>query len=231
MDPSVQYDGLPELKPRKDKLLSAMLYILEQAANRGRSLSKGEIVKTLFFADDAHLAEFGRPITFDNYVEMKKGPVGNLASDMLNEKVQWTEFGLPEAPWRISSPRGLAFYSPSGQRATAGSSPEATQKTWTQRWHRSWKQVSREHRMFSHEHPAWAAAWGLVTGKRQPWTGVRFLPWTRLRHPIWSWHRGIRSDLQVVAYSVRDSSRSIGYRLTTSLRAPLQRSPVRPIVT
>jgi uncharacterized phage-associated protein len=43
------------------------------------------MLKTLFYADKAHLQKYGRPVTGDIYVKMSYGPVPSLAYDMLKE--------------------------------------------------------------------------------------------------------------------------------------------------
>lgn len=160
MNRVVRYDGLPELLPRKDKLLAAMLFVLEEAEKLGRELSKGEIVKALFIADDQHLAEYGRPITFDNYVAMKKGPVGDLASDMLNDKVSWKEFSLSAAPWAKKEKRGLVFYAladtPCDESELSVSDKEELSSALSKVLAQGFERTSDK----SHDHPAWRAAWG-----------------------------------------------------------------------
>ena len=48
-----------------------------------------------------HLNKYGRPITFDNYVAMKHGPVPSLAYDLLKENATAREFWRNRAqlPW------------------------------------------------------------------------------------------------------------------------------------
>lgn len=62
----------------------ALLYVMQSLMKlKGEKPSQYEIVKSLFIADRVHLLEYGRPITFDNYVAMKDGPVGSFAYDLL----------------------------------------------------------------------------------------------------------------------------------------------------
>ncbi|WP_163005992.1 Panacea domain-containing protein [Methylobacterium brachiatum] len=76
-------------------------------------LTQYDIVKSLFVADRAHLNRFGRPITYDNYVAMKHGPVPSLAYDFLkgNGKALST-YGLSSLPWTRASAeyRGSGCY-------------------------------------------------------------------------------------------------------------------------
>jgi len=71
------------LKPNKRKILESILFLIEEAARRGTYATQYELVKSLFLADISHLEEHGRPITFDNYVAMKFGPVPSESYDML----------------------------------------------------------------------------------------------------------------------------------------------------
>lgn len=160
MKKSMRFDGIPEFRPNKVALMEAILFLIDQAAGIGRRLSKGEIVKCLFLADDAHLTEYGRPITFDNYIAMKKGPVGNLSSDMLNGKVDWDDFGVPQSPWSTMEQNGLTFYTAPRQnivpielsRSDLTQLAAAFAKVTTS----GFETVSE----ISHAHPAWIAAWG-----------------------------------------------------------------------
>ncbi|EFL89950.1 Panacea domain-containing protein [Ahrensia sp. R2A130] len=68
----------------QDTLREALLYVMQSLMKlKGEKPSQYEIVKSLFIADRVHLLEYGRPITFDNYVAMKDGPVGSFAYDLL----------------------------------------------------------------------------------------------------------------------------------------------------
>jgi len=71
------------LKPNKRKILESILFLIEEAGRRGSYVTQYEIVKSIFLADINHLENYGRPITFDNYVAMKFGPVPSESFDML----------------------------------------------------------------------------------------------------------------------------------------------------
>lgn len=165
MDADVNFDGLPKLEPKRDKIVAAILLLLSEAQLTGRALSKGEIVKSLFLADDHHLSAFGRPVTFDNYVAMHKGPVGDLASDMLNDKVDWEDFDRANAPWIRGTERGLQCYKPSiveADLSTLSRTDVASlKKAFDIVTNDGFDGVSES----SHDHPAWRAAWGDGTAK------------------------------------------------------------------
>lgn len=63
-----------------DKSIQATLFVLNQV---GGTCDFHKIFKVLYFADQKHLARFGRPITGDNYVAMKNGPVPSNIYDIL----------------------------------------------------------------------------------------------------------------------------------------------------
>lgn len=71
------------LEPDVQKVTTAIGFLIKEADCRGLTLTQYDIAKSLFLADRFHLNNFGRPITFDNYVAMKHGPVPSLAYDML----------------------------------------------------------------------------------------------------------------------------------------------------
>lgn len=74
---------LPVMTPNVNRILASLTFVIGDAAKRGRNVSQYDLVKTLFLADRAHLNEWGRPITFDNYAAMKHGPVPSVAYDLL----------------------------------------------------------------------------------------------------------------------------------------------------
>jgi uncharacterized phage-associated protein len=55
-----------------EKSLNTILYILKEI---GSEVSKTKILKLLFFADFEHVRKFGRPITWDKYCKLPRGPV------------------------------------------------------------------------------------------------------------------------------------------------------------
>ena len=66
-----------------EKSLAAICHVIGLAEKSEYQLTQYDIVKTLFLADRQHLNEFGRPITFDNYVAMTHGPVPSCSYDLL----------------------------------------------------------------------------------------------------------------------------------------------------
>ena len=61
------------------KSLNAILFVLESL---GGHCDFHKIFKILYFADQKHLALFGLPITGDNYIAMKDGPVPSRIYDI-----------------------------------------------------------------------------------------------------------------------------------------------------
>jgi hypothetical protein len=89
-----------EMSPSVPRILNAILLILSAAEKRNETVTQYDIVKTVFLADRAHLNKFGRPITYDNYVAMKFGPVPSLVYDILKEN-RWAlnKAGITDLPW------------------------------------------------------------------------------------------------------------------------------------
>lgn len=91
------------LEPNIAKIVEAISYIIVEAKRRNQTVTQYDIVKTLFLADKSHLNEYGRPITFDNYVAMKDGPVASVAYDFLKENKRTLEhYKLKKLPWKRS---------------------------------------------------------------------------------------------------------------------------------
>lgn len=161
MIPAMNFKNLPYLRPKKQKLLAAILVLIEEASNAGLKLSQGEIVKALFVADDSHFSKYGRPITFDNYVAMKNGPVGDLAVDMLkgNPNVNWGDFDLDQAPWSREDADGRSYYRAAAAAANRRKlSPSDVEELVAALDHVAFVgfgTISQE----THRHPAWVSAW------------------------------------------------------------------------
>lgn len=90
-----------EMVPNVDRIVAALYFVMAEAQRRGQSVSQYDLVKTLFLADRAHLNEWGRPVTYDNYCAMRYGPVPSLAYDLLkgNEKAL-RDHRLHGLPWK-----------------------------------------------------------------------------------------------------------------------------------
>lgn len=99
------------LTPSVPRILAALVHIMTEAKRRERRVSQYDLVKTLFLADRAHLNDWGRPITFDNYTAMQHGPVPSLAYDFLkgNEK-SLRDCGVVSLPWIVTSANGKTRY-------------------------------------------------------------------------------------------------------------------------
>lgn len=159
MNPTMNFKNLPQFTPDKPKLLAAILFLIEEAAKSGAKLSKFQIVKSLFRADDAHFAQFGRPVTFDNYGAMTHGPVGDTASDLLNDyKIKWPEFGVAASPLTCEVIGNYPYYSANVAADRDELSPsdvEALMVAMAEVRRLSFTDLSDA----THKHPAYGAAW------------------------------------------------------------------------
>ena len=92
-----------KLTPNIPRILAAIHRVISLGQRRGRPVSQYDIVKSLFLADRLHLNEWGRPITYDNYVAMKYGPVPSLAYDLLKgNEFAMRQHGIDNLPWKSS---------------------------------------------------------------------------------------------------------------------------------
>ena len=76
----------PTLQANYRRIVEVILFLIEEAERRGTYVTKYDIVKSLFVADVAHLNNYGRPISFDNYYAMKDGPVPSATYELLGDE-------------------------------------------------------------------------------------------------------------------------------------------------
>lgn len=150
-------DARRVLKEDKRKIEESILYLLK----RREGLTQFQIGKALYFADMEHLNRFGRPVTFDNYTAMQKGPVPSLAYDALKPEKDYSQLMGSDRPW-TSIPRGS---NPDANEFTANRLPrlEYLSKTDLEALDLGLDKVlntPREelHRL-THDNPAYKEAW------------------------------------------------------------------------
>jgi uncharacterized phage-associated protein len=112
------------LQPNVKKIVEAISCVIGEGERQGYVLSQFDILKTLFLADRWHLNTYGRPVTFDNYHAMRRGPVPSLAYDILKETgramATVRREGIRALPWKRSAQpdaRGVYRYR-SGKKTT-----------------------------------------------------------------------------------------------------------------
>lgn len=94
------------LTPNIEKIIASVSYVIAEAQRRGETCTQYDIVKSLFLADKRHLNKFGRPITFDNYVAMKDGPVPSLSYNFIKEDKSTLSRHNVRLPWaRTPTPK------------------------------------------------------------------------------------------------------------------------------
>lgn len=71
-------------KFNKSKAISAVLYVANELINREgiKRPDLHKIFKVLYFADEKHLAKYGRPVIGDRYIAMTYGPVPSTIYDI-----------------------------------------------------------------------------------------------------------------------------------------------------
>lgn len=154
-----------KLKPNKQKIIQALLYLIREAEKRELKLTQYTVLKTFFLADRAHLNKYGRPVTFDNYVAMKDGPVASFIYDVLKDKVDtskifeakgqiWQKTAAPHISKKAflyhsaaKEPQDLDHLSESDQEALSDALTIASALSFHQL------------RKLTHEDPAYLDAW------------------------------------------------------------------------
>ncbi|QSV44402.1 Panacea domain-containing protein [Geobacter benzoatilyticus] len=69
----------------KNRAIATVLYIAKKLGSTPRKPDMHRIFKVLYFADQKHIAKFGRPVIGDTYIAMKDGPVPSQIYDMLKD--------------------------------------------------------------------------------------------------------------------------------------------------
>lgn len=59
------------------------------AKKEGGKINKMKAIKLVWMADRLHLRKYGRPITKDDYIAMKFGPVGSITRNITDEAVPY----------------------------------------------------------------------------------------------------------------------------------------------
>ncbi len=72
------------MKPefREDKATQAACILIDK---EGGTIAYIKLIKLLYLADRKRLLERGRPITFDDYYSLRKGPIGSQTKDLVTD--------------------------------------------------------------------------------------------------------------------------------------------------
>lgn len=90
------------MTPNIPRIIGAISFVIDEGRKRDQRVTQYDIVKTLFLADRASLNKFGRPITFDNYVAMKDGPVPSTSYNLLKKDPRTLRRLRISVPWDSS---------------------------------------------------------------------------------------------------------------------------------
>src|ERR1700728_703327 len=151
------------MTPNVPRIIAAISCVIDEARKRNERVTQYDIVKTLFLADRASLNKFGRPITFDNYVAMKDGPVPSTSYNFLKSDDKTLRRYKATVPWR-SKPapeqgaKACAFEIAAGTASLDSLSPsdiEELSNALTVVKTLGFSQV----RKLTHDDPAYVEAW------------------------------------------------------------------------
>lgn len=162
MVPTEKYP--PRMKPNYRRILETILFLIQEAKKRGMYVTEYDIDKSIFVADVTHLNKYGRPITFDNFVAMKDGPVPSTTRDVLQPSFKGRPHYNEEwPPWdRVPSPsdgsRAHKFINPKRE-----ANLRALSKTDTEELIQALLLVKSKGfhgtKKWTHEHPAYMDVW------------------------------------------------------------------------
>jgi len=137
-------------EPNIAKIRESVLFLLNSAAG---DLDQYKIAKAIFLADISHLNRFGRPVTYDNYVAMKFGPIPSKTYELLKDKPERLEIAIKESCGNVK------IYAPLRPHDELELSESDELEL-----HTALKTVEplsfRQLMELTHNHVAWKAAWG-----------------------------------------------------------------------
>ena len=76
------------MKIHFNKLKLILLYF----SNNCEYLGKIKLMKLFYFLDFMHVKKYGTPITFDNYINLEKGPIPSTIFNIVTEAAEDPEF-------------------------------------------------------------------------------------------------------------------------------------------
>ena len=136
-------------EPNIAKIRESVLFLLNSASG---DLDQYKIAKAIFLADVSHLNKFGRPVTYDNYVAMRFGPVPSKTYEFLRDDPNELAIEVKEhrGNARIFSPLRLhdEFELSESDEAELKSALTAVEP-------KSFPELMK----LTHDHVAWKAAW------------------------------------------------------------------------
>lgn len=95
------------LKTDARKVISCIQFLILEANKGGWRPTQYQLAKALYLADKSHLNDWGRPITFDNYVAMFHGPVPSLSYDLIKGNTyRMSQLSIRSLPWNARTVTG-----------------------------------------------------------------------------------------------------------------------------
>lgn len=137
----------------KEKAVEALVYVASRLPKVGRF----HAAKILYFAEQFHLASYGRPIFGDRYIAMDNGPVPSFAYDVLKGTVRAEDARLIEgALYQLDSRHHPEYIAARNVKAEcfSVSDMECLDRAIAHCAKRTFGSISDE----THKHPAWIKA-------------------------------------------------------------------------
>lgn len=158
------------LVPNKARALEAVLCLLNEALSRSCTLTQYQIGKSVFIADRAHMNQFGRPITFDNFVAMKHGPVPRFVYDVIKSDEKFRkEFGCDPLWQRKPAPErgnGAFEYSAPARQVDLDVLSESDISALRDALSVVLSLTFSQIRKLTHDDPAYVDAWEDLEGRK-----------------------------------------------------------------
>jgi uncharacterized phage-associated protein len=152
-------------KPKAKKIIETILYLTHKV----RDLSDYKCAKLIYLADKEHLNRYHRPITFDYFVAMKRGPVPSVAYDLIkNDRITLKKYNLDDEPLPFTATKtdpttGYQISDPArpvNKKELSESDFQVLDEIIAEHAHKS----DRELYNLTHSHIAYSKAWGNKKG-------------------------------------------------------------------
>ena len=143
-------------KPKVDKIIEVILYL---ARCKDIELDSYKVVKLVYLADLLHLNTYGRPLTYDQMVAMKYGPVPSTTYRILKKNKQIHDVDYDDLPFDLIRRGKLnCVENPKrkvNERLLSKSDLKVLKETVEEHGQKSFDQL----RDMTHEHQAYKRAW------------------------------------------------------------------------
>ena len=151
-----------QFEPKVDKIIEVILYL---ARCKDIELDTYKVVKLVYLADVLHLNRYGRPLTYDQMMAMKYGPVPSTTYSILKKDKRFRSIDYDDLPFEFIE-RGDRTYIENPKRKVnekflSKSDLKVLEETVLEHGQKSFRQLYD----MTHEHVGYKRAWSNKGGR------------------------------------------------------------------